>query len=210
VQAILAGVEGLNRGLHSVQLGDGRPCQEDVGARHCGGEWPRSWLPGPIRSCVFVDWRSGHPRFSTGSSIWTGLGGQAVMIFFVLSGYLVGGNVLGSTSTANGPGFPTALKGFVRLWLSLFRHWPDLFCGTASGIIHAPGPMKALSTTCFERSAPWPSDSRKHFCLCRQCILSSDHHGCRCTAAIHSVDLATSLVLSPVPALAAGTTSEAG
>jgi peptidoglycan/LPS O-acetylase OafA/YrhL len=76
---------------------------------------------GHIRSCVFVDW--GEVATPTILDrffyLGTGLGGQAVMIFFVLSGYLVGGNVLGSTSAGKWSWLSYGSKRLVRLWVVL-------------------------------------------------------------------------------------------
>lgn len=76
---------------------------------------------GHIRACVFVDWAEVITPTILDRFFYlgTGLGGQAVMIFFVLSGYLVGGNVMGSISSGKWSWLSYSSKRMVRLWLVL-------------------------------------------------------------------------------------------
>lgn len=47
-----------------------------------------------LRSVIFADYAGGHDRLRSAFFFVHGFGHQAVMVFFVLSGYLVGGDVL--------------------------------------------------------------------------------------------------------------------
>lgn len=74
---------------------------------------------GHLRAMVFVD------RGEIVSSAWwhapfylvTGFGHQAVMVFFVLSGYLVGGSIVRNRHTFSWPGY--AVARLTRLWTVL-------------------------------------------------------------------------------------------
>jgi peptidoglycan/LPS O-acetylase OafA/YrhL len=81
---------------------------------------------GHIRACVFVDWADVAAQDPIKGLLYigTGLGTQAVMIFFVLSGYLVGGNVLASVSADRWSWRTYAAKRLTRLWIVLV---PALF-----------------------------------------------------------------------------------
>jgi peptidoglycan/LPS O-acetylase OafA/YrhL len=94
---------------------------------------------GHIRSCVFVDWAevTTPTIFDRFFYLGTGLGGQAVMIFFVLSGYLVGGNVLGSISSGKWSWLSYCSKRLVRLWVVLVPALVLTFLWDSAGEVFA-------------------------------------------------------------------------
>lgn len=74
-------------------------------------------VAGHIRSFWFVDWEHLTLRTSTDYAFYflTGLGHQAVIVFFVLSGYFVGGSVLGQILGSRWSTTQYVLRRLVRL-----------------------------------------------------------------------------------------------
>ena len=73
-----------------------------------------------LRNLLFVDYdQSAHSRIASGFYVITGMGGQAVGVFFVLSGYWVGGSVIRQVSTNTFTWRRHAAARLTRLWLVL-------------------------------------------------------------------------------------------
>jgi len=76
---------------------------------------------GHWRNILFVD----YPQISSHRTLWSlpyllaGVGHQAVIFFFVLSGYFIGGTVLRSLERNNWAWSGYLLRRFVRLWIVL-------------------------------------------------------------------------------------------
>lgn len=109
---------------------------------------------GHLRGVLFVDYAS-LPNSSLATKLvyaMTGLGHQAVMVFFVMSGYFVGGSVL-----EQGAAFrwaPYARARLVRLWIVLI---PALFLTYAVDQVIATVAPETLSGGYYER---WRSGPR--------------------------------------------------
>lgn len=83
---------------------------------------------GHVRSFLFVDYGSRPPghEYELPLYLLSALGGQAVMMFFALSGFLVGGPALGRISRGRWPFGRYAVHRFTRLWTVLI---PALLAG---------------------------------------------------------------------------------
>jgi peptidoglycan/LPS O-acetylase OafA/YrhL len=89
-----------------------------------------------LRDVMFADYKAllVHPLWFTGVAALTGFAGDAVMIFFVMSGWLVGGGLLNARNSAK-PYSEYTIARITRLWtvlLPLFAiqavsHFPEFF-----------------------------------------------------------------------------------
>jgi peptidoglycan/LPS O-acetylase OafA/YrhL len=115
-----------------------------------------------LRGFVFVDFHTiEHPGF-----VWTvfyfatGFGHEAVMAFFVLSGFLVGGTVLSRTEAGIWSWSDYALTRMTRLWIVLIpallltAFWDNLGIAITSSSFYDGGMMMAYN------SGPSPEPSR--------------------------------------------------
>lgn len=76
---------------------------------------------GHVRAFVFVDFTATTGLGWTGKALYfaTGLGHQAVMVFFVLSGFLVGGHVFAAVAEGRWSWSEYFIKRLTRLWIVL-------------------------------------------------------------------------------------------
>src|SRR5512133_1130922 len=115
---------------------------------------------GHLRAFQFVTLEQAHQVSLPGKAFYffTGCGHQAVMVFFVLSGYFVGGSVADSTAQSRWSWGGYALRRLTRLWLVLIPAllltllWDQLgrhltrgagYNGEFAGIIHS-GPATGV------------------------------------------------------------------
>jgi peptidoglycan/LPS O-acetylase OafA/YrhL len=113
---------------------------------------------GHLRAFLFVDFEqvTSSGIFDRLFYLATGLGHQAVVVFFVLSGYLVGGSVLTAYQAGRWSWTHYALRRMTRLWVvllpallltwaldSLGRHWGHAGYEGAFGSLYGSGPTVA-------------------------------------------------------------------
>ncbi len=132
--------------------------------------WSAAWLVlvSHVRSLLFQDWSvlppAGRGPLTAAFYLLTGLGHQAVMVFFVLSGFLVGGSVLNDLRRERFSLARYAINRVSRLYVVLL---PALALGwlidsagstwfAAEGIYsgHWPQPLAALQYSVVERLQP--------------------------------------------------------
>jgi peptidoglycan/LPS O-acetylase OafA/YrhL len=93
-----------------------------------------------LRDALFVDYEAlaRHNPFTSAAYLVSSLGRQSVMVFFVLSGYLVGGSVLRSVKRGTWSWRSYLLARLSRLFVVL---WPALLLGGALDWLgmHLPG-----------------------------------------------------------------------
>ena len=129
------------------------------------------------RDCLFVDYPDVHPHhlLMGAGYLSTGLGHQWVVVFFVLSGYLVGGSVLRQMATDRWSLGGYALKRLTRLYAVLI---PALILG---GLFDLLGLRLFGTTGDIWRADGSPRDSS-------QCRLQTDAANCSrelCVSPIH-------------------------
>ncbi len=110
---------------------------------------------GHLRAFLFVDFGqvTSPGIFDRMFYFATGLGHQAVVVFFVLSGYLVGGSVLTAYQSGRWSWTQYALRRMTRLWVvlvpallltllldSLGRHWAPAGYSGAWAALYSSGP----------------------------------------------------------------------
>lgn len=115
-------------------------------------------VAGHLRSFLFVDFgQVASPTiFDRLFYLITGLGHQAVVVFFVLSGYLVGGSVLTAYQSGRWSWRNYALRRMSRLWVvlvpalvltlvldTLGRHWGQVGYEGAFNSLYSSGPTPA-------------------------------------------------------------------
>ncbi len=115
-----------------------------------------------LRGFVFVDFYAvDHPGFVWSSFYFvTGFGHQAVMVFFVLSGFLVGGTVVSRAKAGQWSRIDYAITRMTRLWIVLLPAllltalWDNL------GIAITGSPFYNGGMTAIYNSGPLPDPSR--------------------------------------------------
>ena len=84
-----------------------------------------------VRALFFRDWADvEHSPFNGAFYLVTGLGSSAVMVFFVLSGYLVGGGVVSRVRAGTFSWRDYLLRRVARLWVALI---PAVILAVATG-----------------------------------------------------------------------------
>lgn len=102
-------------------IAPGKPADHHVQLDVVRGLAALAVLSGHLRSFVFQDYAiaPAHGLFWTIFYFLTGFGHQAVMVFFVLSGYLIGGTIHASHKSKRWSWSDYTIKRLVRLWLVL-------------------------------------------------------------------------------------------
>jgi len=113
-----------------------------------------------LRGFVFVDFHAvDHPGLVwSGFYFVTGFGHQAVMVFFVMSGFLVGGTVVSRAETGQWSWIDYAITRMTRLWIVLLPAllltalWDNLGIAITGSSFYNGGMAVIYTSTHFHRN----------------------------------------------------------